>query len=115
MAEWMGYPLYYAFDGAPPPPRAGAAHATIYPYGPFQAGDGKTVMLGLQNEREWKAVLRQGAAAARAGHRPALCRQRAAQRAPRGAEGADRRGLWRADGRAGGGSAWTKRRSPTPA
>ena len=55
MVEWMSYPLYYAFDGAPPPPRAGAAHATIYPYGPFPAGDGKTVMLGLQNEREWSA------------------------------------------------------------
>ena len=53
MAEWMGYPLYYAFEGAAPPPRAGAAHATIYPYGPFATGDGKTVMLGLQNEREW--------------------------------------------------------------
>jgi itaconate CoA-transferase len=53
MVEWMGFPLYYAFDGAPPPPRSGAAHATIYPYGPFPAGDGKTVMLGLQNEREW--------------------------------------------------------------
>ena len=53
MGEWMGYPLYYAFDGAAPPPRAGAAHATIYPYGPFPCGDGKTVMLGLQNEREW--------------------------------------------------------------
>jgi itaconate CoA-transferase len=54
LTEWMGYPLYYAFDGAPPPPRTGASHATIYPYGPFPAGDGKTVMLGLQNEREWK-------------------------------------------------------------
>ncbi|WP_151449256.1 CaiB/BaiF CoA transferase family protein [Lacisediminimonas profundi] len=53
MVEWMNYPLYYAFEGAEPPPRAGAAHATIYPYGPFPAGDGKTVMLGLQNEREW--------------------------------------------------------------
>jgi len=53
MVEWMGFPLYYAFDGAEPPPRAGAAHATIYPYGPFPAGDGKIVMLGLQNEREW--------------------------------------------------------------
>jgi itaconate CoA-transferase len=52
MAEWMGYPMYYAFDGAAPPPRAGASHATIYPYGPFKAKDG-TVMLGLQNEREW--------------------------------------------------------------
>lgn len=53
MVEWMGFPLYYAFDGASPPPRAGASHATIYPYGPFPTGDGKTVMLGLQNEREW--------------------------------------------------------------
>jgi len=53
MVEWMTYPLYYAYDGAEPPPRAGAAHATIFPYGPFPAGDGKTVMLGLQNEREW--------------------------------------------------------------
>ena len=52
MAEWMSFPLYYAYDGAPPPVRAGASHATIYPYGPFPAGDGKTVMLGLQNERE---------------------------------------------------------------
>jgi itaconate CoA-transferase len=54
MVEWMSYPLYYAYDGAPPPPRAGAAHATIYPYGPFPTGDGQTVMLGLQNEREWQ-------------------------------------------------------------
>ena len=54
MAEWMGYPLYYTLDGAPPPPRAGASHATIFPYGPFATGDGKTVMLGLQNEREWQ-------------------------------------------------------------
>ncbi len=55
LAEWMGFPMYYAYDGAPPPPRSGASHATIYPYGPFEAGDGKAVMLGLQNEREWKA------------------------------------------------------------
>ncbi len=59
LAEWMGYPLYYAFDGAPPPPRSAASHATIYPYGPFVAGDGKTVMLGLQNEREWQVFCEQ--------------------------------------------------------
>jgi crotonobetainyl-CoA:carnitine CoA-transferase CaiB-like acyl-CoA transferase len=57
MAEWMGYPLYYAFDSAEPPPRAGASHSTIFPYGPFDAGHAVgqpgTVMLGLQNEREW--------------------------------------------------------------
>jgi len=55
LLEWMSYPLYYAFDGAEPPGRTGASHATIYPYGPFPAGDGKTVMLGIQNEREWAA------------------------------------------------------------
>ncbi|MDD0837706.1 CaiB/BaiF CoA-transferase family protein [Curvibacter sp. HBC61] len=54
LGEWMGYPMYYAYQGATPPPRSAAAHATIYPYGPFKAGDGGTVMLGLQNEREWK-------------------------------------------------------------
>lgn len=55
LVEWTSYPLYYAIDGAPPPRRTGASHATIYPYGPFPAGDGKVVMLGLQNEREWAA------------------------------------------------------------
>ncbi len=55
MAEWMSFPLYYAYEGAAPPPRAGAAHATIFPYGPFAAGDGKSVLLGVQNEREWAA------------------------------------------------------------
>ncbi|WP_313283972.1 CaiB/BaiF CoA transferase family protein [Delftia tsuruhatensis] len=59
LGEWMGYPMYYAFDGAPPPPRTGASHASIYPYGPFEAGDGGTVMLGLQNEREWKLFCEQ--------------------------------------------------------
>jgi len=53
LAEWMGYPLYYASDGAAPPARTGAVHATIYPYGPFEAGDGKIVMIAIQNEREW--------------------------------------------------------------
>ena len=55
MAEWMSFPMYYAYQGASPPPRAGAAHATIFPYGPFATGDGESVMLGVQNEREWRA------------------------------------------------------------
>ena len=59
LAEWMSFPLYYAFDGATPPVRAAASHASIYPYGPFPAGDGGTVMLGLQNEREWKIFCEQ--------------------------------------------------------
>lgn len=54
LGEWMGYPLYYTMEGAPPPARTGASHATIYPYGPFDTRDG-TVLFGLQNEREWSA------------------------------------------------------------
>jgi itaconate CoA-transferase len=53
MAEWMSFPLYYTYQGQPPPRRVGASHSTIYPYGPFATGDGGSVMLGLQNEREW--------------------------------------------------------------
>lgn len=53
LVEWMGYPLYYAMDGASPPARAGASHPVIQPYGPYTAGDGQTVILGVQNEREW--------------------------------------------------------------
>ncbi|KAM5347810.1 hypothetical protein ACJ41O_007634 [Fusarium nematophilum] len=56
MTEWMSFPLYYAFEGAAGPKRAGAAHAAIYPYGPFETGQGGTVMMGLQNEREWASL-----------------------------------------------------------
>jgi itaconate CoA-transferase len=67
LAEWMNYPMYYAFDGAAPPPRTGASHASIYPYGPFATRDG-AVLLGIQNEREWAGfcdkVLGNGALAA---------------------------------------------------
>ncbi|MGA1067431.1 MAG: CaiB/BaiF CoA transferase family protein [Burkholderiaceae bacterium] len=54
LGEWMGFPMYYAFEGQTPPARSGASHAAIYPYGPFEAGDGNAIVLGLQNEREWK-------------------------------------------------------------
>lgn len=52
MLEWMGHPLYYAFEGEPFP-RTGADHATIYPYGSFPVGEGSTIMLAVQNQREW--------------------------------------------------------------
>jgi crotonobetainyl-CoA:carnitine CoA-transferase CaiB-like acyl-CoA transferase len=52
LAEWMSYPVYYTYGGMPPP-RSGARHAAIDPYGPYTAGDGKIVFIGLQNEREW--------------------------------------------------------------
>jgi itaconate CoA-transferase len=58
MVEWTSYALYYAYDGAEPPVRAGASHAAIFPYGPFTAGDGVTVILAVQNEREWESFCR---------------------------------------------------------
>jgi crotonobetainyl-CoA:carnitine CoA-transferase CaiB-like acyl-CoA transferase len=55
LAEWMGYPAYYTGYGGTAPARTGASHAAIAPYGPFATGDGKVVLLSIQNEREWAA------------------------------------------------------------
>jgi itaconate CoA-transferase len=54
LGEWMGFPLYYAMYGGEEPPRSGARHASIAPYGPFVCGDGERIFLGIQNEREWE-------------------------------------------------------------
>jgi itaconate CoA-transferase len=53
LGEWMGFPGYFTAYGGSAPPRSGAHHATIAPYGPFKAGDGATVFLSVQNEREF--------------------------------------------------------------
>jgi itaconate CoA-transferase len=53
LGEWMGFPAYFTAYGGSPPPRTGASHAAIAPYGPFTASDNKTVFFGIQNEREW--------------------------------------------------------------
>jgi itaconate CoA-transferase len=54
LAEWMGFPAYFTLYGGKEPPRTGASHAAIAPYGPFECGDGETIFLGLQNEWEWE-------------------------------------------------------------
>lgn len=53
LGEWMGFPAYFTAYGGNAPPRSGAHHATIAPYGPFPAGDGGSVFLSVQNEREF--------------------------------------------------------------
>lgn len=53
LGEWMCQPMYYGAYGGKAPPRSGATHPTIAPYGPHRAGDGRDVIFGLQNEREW--------------------------------------------------------------
>ena len=85
LGEWMGFPGYFSAYGGEAPPRSGASHATIVPYGPFKAGDGGTVFLSIQNEREFErfcdAVLlnsalkkdsRFSSGPARAGYRDAM-------------------------------------------
>jgi itaconate CoA-transferase len=54
LAEWMGFPVYYAMYGGSEPPRSGARHSSIAPYGPFGCGDGERIFFGIQNEREWE-------------------------------------------------------------
>ncbi|MFC7643311.1 CaiB/BaiF CoA transferase family protein [Streptosporangium lutulentum] len=56
LGEWASQPYFYASYGGTPPPRTGARHASISPYGPYQAGDGGQVFIGVQNEREWAAL-----------------------------------------------------------
>ena len=56
LGEWTTQPYLYANYGGTPPARTGARHASISPYGPYQAGDGAQVFIGVQNEREWAAL-----------------------------------------------------------
>jgi itaconate CoA-transferase len=58
LGEWMGYPYFYSRYGGADPPRTGASHATIAPYGPVATATGEVVNIGLQNEREWLAFCR---------------------------------------------------------
>lgn len=53
MSEWMTQPYYYSAHGKRPPRRTGARHASIAPYGPYRCGDGDTLFIGVQNDREW--------------------------------------------------------------
>jgi itaconate CoA-transferase len=53
LCEWMTQPLLYAHFTKRPIARTGADHVSIVPYGRFSAADGKDVMMGIQNEREW--------------------------------------------------------------
>ena len=53
LAEWMSAPLYAAAHGGGQAPRTGRRHHAIAPYGTFALCDGRTVLLAIQNDREW--------------------------------------------------------------
>lgn len=54
LGEWVMPAAYYAAYSGSIPAREGAEHAFIAPYGPFACGDGKAVILAIQNQREWR-------------------------------------------------------------
>jgi itaconate CoA-transferase len=56
LGEWMSYAMYYSMGGTPPP-RTGASHATIAPYGPYNTRDGQAIF-GIHNNREWATFAR---------------------------------------------------------
>ena len=53
LGEWMSQPMYFGKYSGAAPARTGASHPTIAPYGPHRAGDGRDVLFGIQNDREW--------------------------------------------------------------
>ncbi|REL38850.1 CoA transferase [Rhodohalobacter sp. SW132] len=54
MADWMMVPWLHQEYGGAAPERTGVHHASISPYGSFKTRDEKEIMIGIQNEREWK-------------------------------------------------------------
>lgn len=55
LSEWMAAPAYYTMYSGRQPTRRGVEHATVAPYGLFDANDGALV-LAVQNEREWHSL-----------------------------------------------------------
>jgi itaconate CoA-transferase len=56
LGEWMSFPALYTAYGGTAPPRTGAGHGTIAPYGSFRVGEGASVYLAIQNELEWRRL-----------------------------------------------------------
>ncbi len=52
-AEWMQVPLAHYEFGGNAPHRMGLNHPSIAPYGGYQTEDGETVVISIQNNREW--------------------------------------------------------------
>lgn len=53
-SEWMGYQIYYAQGTGRSPGRMGLSHPSVAPYGAFPTADDREVLIGIQNDREWR-------------------------------------------------------------
>jgi crotonobetainyl-CoA:carnitine CoA-transferase CaiB-like acyl-CoA transferase len=56
LGEWMSAPAYYTMYGGRSPERTGPYHASIAPYGPVRTRDGRTLLIGVQNDAEWQRL-----------------------------------------------------------
>lgn len=54
MADWMTVPLLHQTYGGRAPQRVGLSHPSVSPYGVYSCGDGASVLISIQNEREWR-------------------------------------------------------------
>jgi crotonobetainyl-CoA:carnitine CoA-transferase CaiB-like acyl-CoA transferase len=54
MADWMTVPLLHYDYAGTVWPRVGLGHPTIAPYGAFACGDGQQLLIGVQNDGEWR-------------------------------------------------------------
>ena len=65
LAEWMNYPMYYAFDGAPPPPRTARLARQHLPLRPVPGRRRRHGDAGPAERARMEGVLRVGAAGRR--------------------------------------------------
>ena len=113
LGEWMTQPYLYTVYGGQEPRRTGARHASISPYGPYQARGGE-VFIGLQNEREWAVLCEQGARPSGPDHGRAVRHQPGPGEARRRADRDHRRRARVDDARTRWWPGWTRPASPAP-
>ena len=56
LADWMNVPYIQSQYGGRDIRRPGLHHPTIAPYGAYRCGDGRQLLLSIQNEREWQRL-----------------------------------------------------------
>jgi crotonobetainyl-CoA:carnitine CoA-transferase CaiB-like acyl-CoA transferase len=56
VAEWLSAQLYSTHYSGVQPPRTARRHPGIAPYGTFELSSGRSVLIAVQNDREWSAL-----------------------------------------------------------
>ncbi|WP_066067742.1 CaiB/BaiF CoA-transferase family protein [Frankia sp. EI5c] len=56
LTEWMGYPLQTVEHTGQEMARSGISHQSIAPYDAYRTADGDEVLIGVQNDGEWRRL-----------------------------------------------------------